>query len=149
MTTSTVARVRSESRGIPSSILLMATSARRASSRAHTHLGGSAVAHGELSLDEQAEQAIERTERIHPGQFRKHYDGKAFSIAWHRTRYNEGGWSAWSPPDRQNHLPVLREPQGRIYFAGDYMSSLSGWQVGAIESAWAQIEKVHASVMQA
>ena len=29
---------------------------------------------GEMSLDEQVEQAIERTERIHPGQFRKHYD---------------------------------------------------------------------------
>jgi len=26
---------------------------------------------------------------------------------------------------------------------------LPGWQVGAIESAWAQIEKIHASVMKA
>jgi monoamine oxidase len=111
-------------------------------------IGRPAIAFGELSLAEQAEQAIERSERIHPGQFRKHYDGKAFSIAWHRTRYSEAGWSAWSPPDRQNHLPVLREPQGRIYFAGDYISSLAGWQVGAIESAWTQIEKIHASAMQ-
>jgi len=112
-------------------------------------IGWPAVAFGELSLAEQVEQAIERSERIHPGQFRKHYDGKAFSIAWHRTRYSEAGWSAWSPPDREEHLPVLREPQGRIYFAGDYISSLSGWQVGAIESAWTQIEKIHASVMRA
>jgi monoamine oxidase len=104
---------------------------------------------GELSLAEQVEQAIERSEPIHPGQFRKHYDGKAFSIAWHRTRYTEAGWSAWSPPDRQEHLPVLREPQGRVYFAGDYISALSGWQVGAIESAWTQIEKVHASAVRA
>lgn len=111
--------------------------------------GRAAVSLGELSLAEQAEQAIERSERIHPGQFREHYDGKAFSIAWHRTRYSEAGWSAWSPRDRQNHLPVLREPQDRIYFAGDYISSLSGWQVGAIESAWTQIEKIHASVMRA
>lgn len=112
-------------------------------------IGYPAVAFGELSLAEQVEQAIERSEPIHPGQFRKHYDGKAFSIAWHRTRYSEAGWSAWSPPDRQKHLPVLREPQGRVYFAGDYLSSLSGWQVGAIESAWMQIEKIHASAMQA
>ncbi len=104
---------------------------------------------GEMSLDEQVEQAIERSELIHPGQFRKHYDGKAFSIAWHRTKYNEGGWTQWSPRDRQQHLPVLREPQGRVYFAGDYLSGLSGWQVGAIESAWGQIEKLHASAMQA
>jgi monoamine oxidase len=112
-------------------------------------IGYPAVAFGELSLAEQVEQALERSERIHPGQFRKHYDGKAFSIAWHRTRYSEAGWSAWSPPDRQEHLPVLREPQGRIYFAGDYISNLAGWQVGAIESAWTQIEKIHASVVRA
>ena len=104
---------------------------------------------GEMSLDEQVEQAIERTETIHPGQFRKHYDGKAFSVAWHRTKHNEGGWTQWSPRDREQHLPVLREPQGRVYFAGDYLSGLAGWQVGAIESAWTQIEKVHATATAA
>ena len=112
-------------------------------------VGAPAVAFAELSLAEQVEQAIERSERIHPGQFRTHYDDKAFSIAWHRTRYSEAGWSTWTPPDLNKHLPVLREPQGRVYFAGDYISALTGWQVGAIESAWTQIEKLHASVMQA
>jgi monoamine oxidase len=111
--------------------------------------GQTAVDLGELSLNEQVEQAIERTEPIHPGQFRKHYDGKAFSIAWHRTRYNEGGWTQWSPMDRYKLLPILTEPQGRIYFAGDYISNLAGWQVGAIESAWTQIEKIHANAMRA
>lgn len=112
-------------------------------------IGRPAIAFGELSLPEQVDQALELSERMHPGQFQKHYDGKAFSIAWHRTRYSEAGWSAWSSRDRQSHQPVLREPQGRIYFAGDYISNLAGWQVGAIESAWTQIEKIHASVMQA
>jgi monoamine oxidase len=111
--------------------------------------GRTAVTLGEMSLDEQVEQAIERSERIHPGQFSKHYDGKAFSIAWHRAKYNEGGWAQWSPRDRQKHLPVLRAPQGRVYFAGDYISGLAGWQVGAIESAWTQIEKIHATASQA
>ena len=111
--------------------------------------GRTAVTLGEMSLDEQVAQAIERSERIHPGQFSKHYDGKAFSIAWHRAKYNEGGWAQWSPRDRQQHLPVLRAPQGRVYFAGDYISGLAGWQVGAIESAWTQIEKLHASASQA
>ncbi|MDE0753886.1 MAG: flavin monoamine oxidase family protein [Woeseiaceae bacterium] len=112
-------------------------------------IGRSAVGFGELSLDEQVEQAIGRSERIHPGQFRKHYDNKAFSITWHNTRYTEAGWSTWSPPDRDKHIPVLREPQGRIYFSGDYVSGLAGWQVGAIESAWTQIEKIHASAVSA
>ena len=107
--------------------------------------GRTAVTLGEMPVEDQVEQAIERTERIHPGQFRKHYDGKSVSMSWHRTKYNEGGWTQWSPRDRQQHLPVLREPQGRVYFAGDYLSGISGWQVGAIESAWTQIEKLHAS----
>ena len=111
--------------------------------------GRTAISHGEMSLDEQVGHAIDDSERIHPGQFRKHYDGKAFSISWHRTRYNEGGWSQWSPQDRQTHLPVLREAQGRVYFAGDYLSGLAGWQVGAVESAWTQIEKVHARAQEA
>ena len=110
--------------------------------------GRTAVTLGELSLDEQVEQAIERTEPIHPGQFRSSYDGKAFSIAWHLEKYNEGGWTQWTPPDRQKHLPVLREAQGRVYFAGDYISGIPGWQVGAIESAWTQIEKIHARATQ-
>lgn len=110
--------------------------------------GRAAETLGELPLAEQVEQAIERTELIHPGQFRKSYDGKAFSIAWHRTKYNEGGWTTWSPQDRQTHVPVLREPQGRVYFSGDYISALAGWQVGAIESAWSQIEKIHANATQ-
>ena len=112
-------------------------------------IGRPAVAFGEMSLDDQVAQALEYSERIHPGQFRKHYDDKAFSIAWHRTRYTEAGWSTWSPPDRAKHVPVLREPQGRVYFAGDYISALAGWQVGAIESAWTQIEKLHTSATQA
>ena len=101
-----------------------------------------------MSLDEQVEQAIERTERIHPGQFESSYDGKAFSVAWHKTKYSEGGWTQWTPPDRQKYLPILREAQGRVYFAGDYISGIPGWQVGAIESAWTQIEKIHARVAQ-
>ena len=112
-------------------------------------IGRPAVPFGELSLAEQVEQAIERSEPIHPGQYRKHYDDKAFSIAWHKTRYNEAGWSTWSPPDREKHVPVLLEPHGRVYFAGDHVATLTAWQVGAIESAWTQIEKVHASAVRA
>lgn len=110
--------------------------------------GRTAVTLGDMSLDEQVEQAIERTERIHPGQFRSSYDGKAFSVAWHKEKYNEGGWTQWTPPDRQKYLPILREAQGRVYFAGDYISGIPGWQVGAIESAWTQIEKIHARATQ-
>lgn len=109
--------------------------------------GPAGVKLGILTLDQQVKQAIERTEPIHPGQFKKHYDNEAFSIAWHNTKYSEAGWAAWSPPARKKYLPILREPQGRVYFAGDQISNITGWQVGAIESAWTQIEKIHTVAM--
>jgi monoamine oxidase len=33
--------------------------------------------------------------------------------------------------------------EGRVLLAGEHMSYLTGWQAGAIESAWLQIEELH------
>jgi monoamine oxidase len=45
--------------------------------------------------------------------------------------------------------PVLCEPDGRIYLAGEHLSYLiGGWQAGAFESAWQQIERLHARAMK-
>ncbi len=44
---------------------------------------------------------------------------------------------------------MLCEPDGRLYFAGEHLSYLGGWQAGAIESAWQQIAKLHARVQKA
>ena len=50
---------------------------------------------------------------------------------------------AAGPTERAFLESVLLEPQGRIVFAGTYLSYLAGWQAGAVESAWQQIEKLH------
>ena len=42
--------------------------------------------------------------------------------------------------------PVLCEPDGRLYLAGEHLSYLTGWQAGGIESAWQQITKLHARI---
>src|SRR5471032_1248889 len=39
--------------------------------------------------------------------------------------------------------PVLIEGEGRVLLAGEHLSYLTGWQAGAIESAWQQIAKIH------
>lgn len=70
----------------------------------------------------------------------------SFSAAWHRIEHNLGGWAQWSDEARRDAYPVLCEPDGRIYLAGEHMSYLTGWQAGGIESAWAQIAKLHARV---
>jgi monoamine oxidase len=73
----------------------------------------------------------------------------AFSFSWHLAQYNLGGWANWTPETRASAYPVLCEPDGRLYLAGEHLSYLGGWQAGAIESAWQQIAKIHARVMAA
>ena len=72
----------------------------------------------------------------------------SFSVAWHRVKYNLGGWADWSDEARATAYPVLCEPDGRIYLAGEHMSYIGGWQAGAFESAWQQIERLHARAMK-
>jgi monoamine oxidase len=86
-------------------------------------------------------------EKFHPGQYRKHYDGKSLSVAWHLINYSLGGWEEWSAEARRKHYPELLKPQGRVLFAGTHLSHLTGWQAGAIESAWQQIAKLHTSAI--
>jgi monoamine oxidase len=68
--------------------------------------------------------------------------------SWHLDRLNLGGWASWSEDGRKDAYPVLCDPDGRIYLSGEHLSYLGGWQAGAIESAWQQIEKLHARVQQ-
>ena len=73
----------------------------------------------------------------------------AFSFSWHLAEHNLGGWAEWGEAGRKSAYPLLCEPDGRLYLAGEHLSYLGGWQAGAIESAWAQIAKIHARVQQA
>ena len=68
----------------------------------------------------------------------------AFSYSWHLSQFNLGGWAEWSDENRASAYPVLCEPDGRLYLAGEHLSYLGGWQAGAIESAWQQVGKLHA-----
>ncbi len=65
------------------------------------------------------------------------------------AKYNLGGWAEWSPETRASAYPVLVEPDGRLYLAGEHLSYLGGWQAGAIESAWQQIGKIHQRALAA
>lgn len=95
-----------------------------------------------LSLQERAEHALTAGEKIFPGQYRASFES-AFSVAWHRVKYNLGGWGAWSDEARAHAYPILFEGEGRVLLAGEHMSYLGGWQAGAIESSWLQIARIH------
>jgi monoamine oxidase len=95
-----------------------------------------------LTPKERAEFALDAGQKIFP-QYRDSFDN-AFSVAWHRVQYNLGGWAEWTDDNRKEAYPVLLEGEGRVLLAGEHLSYLTGWQAGAIESAWQQIEKIHA-----
>ncbi len=110
------------------------------------NFGQTAAQVGDLSPDDRIAMAVERGSRIHGQSYVDEFE-TGFSVSWDRVRYSNGGWSGWSAEDREKYYPVLLEPYGRIYLAGEMLSYLAGWQQGAITAAWMQIEKLHARAM--
>jgi monoamine oxidase len=104
-------------------------------------LSGAPTSFGALSTTE-AKLAASRAavETLHPG--RSSQLTKPIYINWSKIPYSLGCFA-------NNHLPAsapaytqLEKPQGRTYFAGDYMSHLVGWQEGAALSAHHAIERI-------
>ena len=76
--------------------------------------------------------ALEHGARVHP-QYATEFEN-AFSVTWARVPWSRGSWRSESSAAHQGIAP-LREPDGRLYFAGDYMTDMSSWMQGAFESA--------------
>jgi monoamine oxidase len=51
-----------------------------------------------------------------------------------------GAWAEWTTAQRAREYPLLRSPEGAYHFAGEYLSWLTGWQEGAVLSAWSALE---------
>ena len=109
--------------------------------------GGEAAKISALPPAARAKFAVEQGQKVFP-EYAANFE-KAFSKSWHLDKHNLGGWAEWSDESRKTAYPLLNEPDGRIYLAGEHLSYLGGWQAGAIESAWQQIARIHARVHQA
>lgn len=100
-----------------------------------------------LTPEARAKLAVDFGQKVFP-QFAENYEN-SFSVAWHRVKYNLGGWAMWSDEARARDYPVLLQPDRRIYLAGEHLSHIGGWQAGGIESAWMQIDALHKAAMAA
>jgi monoamine oxidase len=87
------------------------------------------------------QMALEQGARIHP-QYAKEFE-HAFSVCWPRVPWTRGSWRAETSAALEA-LAALRKPDGRIYFAGDYMTDLSSFMQGAFESARQTATALHA-----
>ena len=88
--------------------------------------------------------ALEHGARVHP-QYRAEFES-AFSVTWARVPWSLGSWRSESDTAARALAP-LREPDGRVYFAGDYMTDMSSWMQGAFESARTVAAALHQRVL--
>jgi monoamine oxidase len=104
--------------------------------------GAAAAKLSAMSLADRKAYALKAGAKIFP-EYADMAEG-SFSMFWHRAPYNLGGWAEWTEDGRKKYYPTLLEPQGRLILAGEHLSYLTGWQEGGIESAWQQMQKLHA-----
>lgn len=96
-----------------------------------------------LTPTEREHLALEQGAKIHP-QYAAEFES-SFSVEWHRVRHSEGAWIAWdNPADYEVMQKTLSQPDGPVYFAGDWLSPITGWQAGAFVSAHRACAQLHA-----
>ena len=103
-----------------------------------------AVATGNLSYEQREQLALDKGSLIHP-QYRQEFE-TSFSVSWHKTKYNLGGWALYSQEERQTLYKALLQPDGQVYFAGEHMTYLNAWMAGALESARSVVAALHSRV---
>jgi monoamine oxidase len=84
--------------------------------------------------------ALEQGARIH-SQYTTEFE-TGFSVSWPRVPWNRGSWRSEST-EAHEALAALREPDRRVYFAGDYMTDMSSWMQGAFDSAREVATAIH------
>ena len=61
--------------------------------------------------------------------------GRGISVAWPKVPYQLGAWGTSDPG-------ILLTPDANVFFAGEHLSILQGWQEGAILSSYHAIDLV-------
>ncbi|MCC3860274.1 flavin monoamine oxidase family protein [Pseudemcibacter aquimaris] len=105
--------------------------------------GSQAAKLSNLSVEERVEFALSVGEKLHPGKFRKHYNGNAITMAWHKQKYSLGGWASWTARKRRKYMNTVLKGEERILFSSDTLySEYPGWMGGAIEAAWLTMKEL-------
>ncbi len=86
-----------------------------------------------LSPQQRIDTTIQQASNVHPQMTGQAMHG--ISIAWSKVPFQLGGWGTSSPS-------VLLTPDDNIFFAGEHLSILQGWQEGAILSAYSAADAI-------
>ena len=86
-----------------------------------------------LSPQQRIDRARAQASNVHPefNTLAQH----GISVAWNKVPFQLGGWGISTPS-------TLLQADDAIVFAGEHLSTLQGWQEGAVVSAYAAIDQV-------
>jgi len=95
---------------------------------------------GKLSTAQKLKASQDAVEKLHPG--RSNLLTKPIYVSWQHIPYSLGCYANNHLSESEAAYLHLNKPEGRTYFAGDYLSHLVGWQEGAVLSAHYAIERI-------
>ena len=100
---------------------------------------------GAMTLEQKFAASRASVERLHPGHG-KELRNPIF-CGWRRVKWNEGSWVR-SYGGGAAGYDALLQPDGSIYFVGDSVSKIPGWQEGAALSARRAVSMISERVSQ-
>ncbi|WP_226659066.1 flavin monoamine oxidase family protein [Pseudalkalibacillus hwajinpoensis] len=59
---------------------------------------------------------------------------KVVPFNWNKNPYSAGCFTLFTPGQENNLGEIIKQPEGKLHFAGEHTSSFHGWMEGAIES---------------
>ncbi len=93
---------------------------------------------GDCRPPEREAHALAQGAKLHP-QYAAEFAGGAFSVAWQRIPVQPRRLGRVDRGRPREVYPVLNEPDGPFYLAGEHLTYLGGWMAGAFESAKAVV----------
>ena len=85
---------------------------------------------------------LEMMEQVHPG-IREHFEGSA-SYSWVTDPWVQGAAAEFKAGQLSKYYAALRQPEGRIHFAGEHTSPWNGWMNGGLESGHRVADEIKA-----
>lgn len=102
---------------------------------------GSATVFGALpTVQAKLDASRAAVEMLHPGHGQSLT--KPIYVSWQKIPYSLGCFGLNMVPSAKPAYDELNKPDGRLFFAGDYLSHIVGWQEGAALSAHRAIEGI-------
>jgi monoamine oxidase len=93
-----------------------------------------------LPVAQRLQIAKDQGERLHPGFGDAVEHGLA--IGWNNMEFARFAWANEADPGFAEPAKQLSQPQGRFHMAGDQLTYWSGWQEGAVISAWEAVKSI-------